>query len=348
MQKANSIIVLLGAGASVDAGLPTSKQILEQIEELINDKDNREWYPFQELFNYIKSAILYANGILGDFSGNINIEHLVGVLRDLYKKERNPIFPFIGAWNNKLVEIAGDKFERIDILEKMLSKEIVKQVTIKNNTKERVSYFENLYQYQKETVYPLRVFTLNYDLCIEKAKKDEDIILELGFNENNEWDATRFNNSDIEANLYLYKLHGSIDWYRNKNKGLLLEKMDVPMDGPELIFGTDAKIRSIDPFLFNIYELRRLSLECNLLVVIGYSFNDEHINDLLGQALVNNKTRRLIIVDPTLRTDLKIHRKLNCNEKQVIIKSITAKDFLFNEFKPDILERYFDNSENVF
>ena len=47
MQKANSIIVLLGAGASVDAGLPTSKQILEQIEELINDKDNREWYPFQ-------------------------------------------------------------------------------------------------------------------------------------------------------------------------------------------------------------------------------------------------------------------------------------------------------------
>jgi hypothetical protein len=37
--------------------------------------------------------------------------------------------------------------------------------------------------------------------------------------------------------------------------------------------------------LFLVYQLRRLSLEAKLILVVGYGFADEHINGILQQAL---------------------------------------------------------------
>lgn len=117
--KADSIIFLIGAGCSMDAQIKTSGQMINEIEALI--KTNPEWMPTCNLYFYVKSSILYADGIQGMFDNNINIERLVGVLRDLKKKERNPIYPFIGSWNEKLIELAGEGFSNIDKFDKLLS-----------------------------------------------------------------------------------------------------------------------------------------------------------------------------------------------------------------------------------
>ena len=64
--KSNDIIFLLGAGCSSDATIPIANKMIEDIENklLVKDKD---WIEYKDLYNYIKSSILYADGIFGNF-----------------------------------------------------------------------------------------------------------------------------------------------------------------------------------------------------------------------------------------------------------------------------------------
>src|SRR5690606_36507931 len=93
--------------------------------------------------------------------------------------------------------------------------------------------------------------------------------IELGFNEKREWDASRFDaNENADNTIYLYKLHGSIDWIRDAG---ILKKCDGPQSNPDLIFGTTTKLSSIDPYLFYVHEFRKYSLidALRLIVTVG-------------------------------------------------------------------------------
>jgi hypothetical protein len=190
---------------------------------------------------------------------------------------------------------------------------------------------------------------LNYDQCIEKAKP-EGYELECGFDESNRWSSERFNNtSNINAGIFLYKLHGSIDWMRDSSTGELT-RYDSPNENAELIFGTDAKLQSVDPFLFNVYELRNYSLLCKMLIVVGYSFNDSHINGLLGQALRASKRKLLVVDNKDEYIDL-ILSKLqleNGYRSQIEYKKLTAKIFLESELTKENMEALIPDDDAVF
>jgi len=347
--RADSVVFIIGAGCSMDAQIKTSGQMLDEIEALI--VDDEEWKQYRSLYYYVKSAILYADGIRGNFDNNINIERLVGVLRDLKKKEQNPIYPFIGSWNEKIVELAGNGFSNVDKFDRLLGRKIVDFVTLHRDTQSRVMYYKGFYEFQRSIQAAIRVFSLNYDLCVEKAKPN-DYDLECGFDENNKWSSERFKNSeDINAGIYLYKLHGSIDWVRDSVAGVLM-RYDSPQENAELIFGTDAKLQSVDPFLFNVYELRNYSLQCSLMIIIGYSFNDSHINGLLGQAL-KASNRKILVVDVIDRDDYSdiVLEKLsldNTHRNQVVHKKMTAKEFLETGLTKEIIEGIIPDDDAVF
>jgi len=345
--KADSIIFLIGAGCSADAKIKTSGQMIDEIETLIKNED--EWKFYRQLYYYVKSAILYADGIQENFENNMNVERLVGVLRDLKKNERNPIYPFIGSWNEKLIELGGIGFSNIDKFDRLLSEKIVDFVTLHSDTASRVSYHKKFYEFQTSIQFPIRMFSLNYDQCIEKAKPN-DYELECGFDESNEWLAERFGNqTQANAGIFLYKLHGSIDWVRNSDTGLL-KRFDSPQKNAELIFGTDAKLQSIDPFLFIVHELRNYSLLCKMIVIIGYSFNDAHINGLLGQAL-RSAERKLLVVDARDNYSSEILKKLSLDDSftgRIEYKKMTASDFLKNELTKEKMELLIPDDDAVF
>jgi hypothetical protein len=174
----------------------------------------------------------------------------------------------------------------------------------------RADYYTGLSRFAKEYQYPLRVFSLNYDLCVEKACRD--IGLELGFNEYRQWDWRKFDDEpESDKAIILQKLHGSIDWTRDTAGRVVF--MDSPSriepENLAIIFGTTYKLQYVDPFLFFAYELRRRTLsDARLIVAIGYGFADEHINVILGQALKSDSTKRLLaIVGPV--SDLELRRK---------------------------------------
>ena len=53
--------MLLGAGASVDVGIPHSAEMVRQIEAALDG----DWKDYKELYNYIRSAIFYATASAG-------------------------------------------------------------------------------------------------------------------------------------------------------------------------------------------------------------------------------------------------------------------------------------------
>ena len=201
---------------------------------------------------------------------------------------------------------------------------------------------------------------MNYDLCFEK-NIPEDKLLETGFSHDSIWNDIVFseNQEDNYSDIFLYKLHGSIDWQRKNDNTLIKPEHRIGLDKPEVIFGTDFKLRSIDPYLFYIHEFRKYLLDCKLIIVIGFSFLDSHINNLLVQALqhseYHNNGRKIIYVNPsnkeqsknTIMTRLKWKDGIKSSQFEIIKKG--AKDFLEKTLNADfIAEKLPDDTVVIF
>src|SRR5437588_4934147 len=108
--KSKDIVFLLGAGASAEAESPASGTMIHEIETLL--KTDAGWTDCQALYHHIKSAIYYSAGLKGRFEKDVayNIETLVNTIYELERNEEHPLYPFIAAWNSRLVSLAGDGF----------------------------------------------------------------------------------------------------------------------------------------------------------------------------------------------------------------------------------------------
>src|SRR5437867_3717228 len=99
--RSSEIVFLVGAGASADAGIPISSQLILEIEKLLSD--NPDWTDFRDLYHHVKSSIHYSAGLRGKFKEdvvNYNIETLVNSLYELEKSEEHPLYPFIASWDS--------------------------------------------------------------------------------------------------------------------------------------------------------------------------------------------------------------------------------------------------------
>ena len=353
--KRDEIIFLLGAGASVEADIPDSNKMVQKIEGLVSDDGNRDWSVFRDLYYYVRSSIFYADGLDGIFGDKVpfNIERLVNVLDELSKKERHTLYPFVGAWNPKLQDVAGDKFEEVGKFRSAII-HILRQQWIALPEREKADYYKGLLRFQKEYEYPLRVFSLNYDLCIEEACGRDKV--QRGFSER-AWDWRLFDEtSDDPLPLLLYKLHGSLDWSFNKEGRVTYSDSTaaIKSENMALIFGTSYKLQYVDPFLFLAYELRRWTLDAaRLIVCIGYGFDDDHINGILQQSLRQNHERKLLAVvglgDALAASDAKkrICNQLSVDNNQIKAKACGAKEFLNKDLTLEFLGGLFPQEEEL-
>lgn len=333
--KRDEIVILLGAGASVDAGIPHSQRMVEEIEKLL--VDGKSWAKYKRLYDYIKSSIFYSDGIRGNFDNkvNFNIERLVNTLEEVSKKREHTLYPFVGSWNPTLVEVAGNDFEMLSQLRDQIVN-ILRQkwIVLKDHT--QANYFQKLEEFQKEYQHPLRVFTLNYDLCVEK--NCTEIAPERGFNDQRLWDWREYEDVGEPKHIYLYKLHGSTDWhYENDILTFSDEPGAIDNKDAAIIFGSTYKLQYRDPFLFLAYEFRKWTLTSRIIIAIGYGFGDEHINRIIFQALNNDKNRILLSVSPLrINSEPSIQEKVAeietalglKNGAQIKVCSLQAKNFM--------------------
>lgn len=352
--KEDQVVVLLGAGASVDAGIPNATDMVEKIEVLVTGQDD-DWTQFRLLYNYIRAATSYADGLEGMPADEVsfNVERLVDVLEALERKERHSLYPFIGAWSPRILDVAGTNFESIGEFRREIIR-ILRREWVELERIEQADYYEGLLRFQQEYQFPLRVFSLNYDLCLEKVCGLENV--QRGFEDRN-WDWRLFDSTrDDPKPILLYKLHGSTDW-KITDKGEV-QYLDSPGTIKEhevaMIFGVSYKLQYVDPFLFLAYELRRWTLgEAKMIVTIGYGFGDEHINGILGQALRQDSSRRLLAVvgpggeDRENVWNSRINEVLSGSEGQIVTVGQSARVFLSNTLTVDYLASHFPLEEDL-
>jgi hypothetical protein len=299
--REGDLIVLLGAGTSVEAGIPHSNEMVNRVEELLLRDEG--WRRYLKLYQFIKASLISADVMKGKPALPPDIERIVNTLSELEKNTDCTLYPFISGWHQRFCDLAGRDFEDIKLFRRLIIRQLRDWIAI--NSYARSAYDEGLYRLRDELKFALRIFSLNYDLCVEQNADGRP--LEMGFDSETEcWDFRRFEaREEVPTHVYLYKLHGSITWYRDRHEENILKLSATPHSEPDLIFGTDYKMQYIDPYLFYAYELRRYSLEAKIILAIGYSFRDEHINGIITQALRPDHNRVLLAVSPSGSTSIR-------------------------------------------
>lgn len=159
----------------------------------------------------------------------------------------------------------------------------------------------------------LSIFTLNHDTVIEKLLQNSEIQFCDGFYENDKgakfWDSGL---SEMDAcRVRLLKLHGSIDWSVDRDSGVLTKKInkkEIKCDyvkeeidfNAVFLVGTHNKINSyLEHEYWELYQrFKKYILECDILIIIGYSFGDAGINQRVIEWLEkNNEKKKMIIID---------------------------------------------------
>ena len=114
----------------------------------------------------------------------------------------------------------------------------------------------------------------------------------------------------IDNFFYLYKIHGSVNWIEadGENKLFKVKEIQDPtfkeLEGMDniMIHPTPLKYNASlgSPYseLFREFQ-KKLMQNNNILVTIGYSFSDEHINNLIFQAFTIPSFRLIVIGEPT-------------------------------------------------
>src|SRR5580693_4804844 len=150
--RSKDIIFLLGAGASAEAGIPVSAEMIHLVEQSL--KPGTE----QGLYNHVKSAIHFSAGLKGNFGNAVpfNIETLVNTLYELERNEEHPLYPFIAAWNSRFVALAGPEFGEVRRFRRKILAALKKWMCPDDESKS--AYYRKLVTLQQELTHPLHIF----------------------------------------------------------------------------------------------------------------------------------------------------------------------------------------------
>lgn len=143
--------------------------------------------------------------------------------------------------------------------------------------------------------YPVEIFTVNYDILLERAFEAERVPIFDGFVGALEpffhGDSLRHADAAPGSSwTRLWKMHGSVTWRLVKEDGHTRIVRGKPEDSGEMIF---PSLRKYDesrqqPYSAFMDRLARfLELDDALLIAVGFGFGDEHINNVIFGALEN-------------------------------------------------------------
>jgi len=290
-----NLLILSGAGSSIDVGGPLMSDLWTKVEEQYK-KDETDG------FELIRKSVNYT-------SEKNDLEALLSQI-DGYSK-------FAGDIE---IDIKGDKI-KLSVIKDAIFEIIKKGCTIpkpKGLYPHKI-FLEKLLQ-RKQTSPRVKVFTLNYDLLFEHAATDVNAIVIDGFSftyprtfsgrlfdydiVQREGSKLQEEDNFIQRVFHLHKLHGSLNWERNIDGRILVN--DKPAK-PLIVYPREAKYEdSYEQPFFEMMARFQRSLRINndtLLICIGYSFNDKHINAAVEEALNQNPSFRLAIISPQFDSD---------------------------------------------
>lgn len=325
MIEKNKLTSLLGAGATLDVGGPSTLEITAAIKnsKVIIDKDFQQFYVktisdlhkyYGELFNF-EVQIYKLEEILHYFT-KIKFD----LLKEFKEKSHDKEFL--------------KQFSRLGIIElefngilKAIIEAILRFVYIKTklfNPYEPKNLFLTSFLKKLTNECILEIGTLNYDYLIEKTMTPD--FFEDGFVSDSGieyFSAKKLFEADKSRILHL---HGAFDYYEPNSKTHL--NYDLKRDGLfkreicseeeiKVTYRSEASIigsmRVLSPIITGFEKIKKVSIaplneyfvafsnqlfNTSRLLIAGYAFNDDYINDLLNRfTKIHGSSRRIVIID---------------------------------------------------
>lgn len=330
------VAVLLGAGASRDAGLPTTGEMTKCLAEHF---DSHRSQPTREVLHFVTGMLLGSEGEQGNnpFAG-LDVERVMTAIDLLGDRQHLELAPFIFSWHPRVAALEapkrqigswqGDKLRRglnsrrNQDLEKALRDFVLETVGIGPNdggvfklayvhlTDALVdilaklgdtSYLRPIFDLCPDDGW-LAVATLNYDLALESAARNASVPLSTGVE-------TWIDTGDWRwpaHGLRLLKVHGSINWRNERRSEIDTMKQyritavdpSHKVVSPAVIFGGRNKLRTDGPFLELLAQFELMLREAQALLVVGYSFRDDHVNDIIRRWINRSERSRIVVVEP--------------------------------------------------
>lgn len=273
---------------------------------------------------------------LSDDDGRFLLAIHIAYKNPPYEKNLEAFFEAILNYRNYLYQIMdiGSKglFEnkaRIDSIVNHLKEFILRECTepFENNHDGVLNLYKKFYRkliFRDRNLPKPNVFTTNYDVFSEKAMDSLNVHFSNGFSgvidryfNPSVFDYAFAESMDVFDNkwqvidhfVYLYKLHGSINWIWKEGEGQLFsikEIQDVSFSSLSkneniMIYPSPAKQNTSlsSPYTDLFRELKfKISKSNSVLVIAGYSFGDEHINNIIYQSLAKPSFRLVILGRP--------------------------------------------------
>lgn len=260
--------------SKTEALIPTVAGLTVEAKEqaaALGDKYARAWESIEALCK--------------DNGQNPNVENVLSRLRMM-----------MGAVGNT-DRLAGLNKTEIEELEESVRKTIARVVT------PNLTAIQGSYPHRKFARWlgktsrqnPVEIFTVNYDVLIEHGMEVERIPVFDGFVGSHRPffhpDSLRRKESAPGATwMRLWKMHGSVTWRRIEQDGRFRVVRGEPDPAGEMIYPSFQKYdesRQQPYAAFTDRLIRFLEQDDALLVIAGFSFGDEHINNLIFGALEN-------------------------------------------------------------
>jgi SIR2-like domain len=278
IRSTGRVAFLLGAGASAGAGLPLAAGISDaylkpgsagaaDLKEIFSDSDKQCVDLISQIYLNAESNERGFEAIVNDFDAVIQLGRK-GIL---------PLqFEMFHSWLRD--PLAADLAVN---LKRWLIGRCIFDPTIKSR-----SYMVPFVQKCIELDSP--VISLNYDTCVEMTAEELGYSVNLG----NVKSVVRRNKS-----LRMIKPHGSKDWASVGN-GFAAERGGViPLLPDKALIGGN-KVTTVEPFWGQLKDFERCLDGLSVLVVVGFSYADEHINDFVIRWFRRTHGANLIHVSP--------------------------------------------------
>ncbi|MDT8758751.1 SIR2 family protein [Sphingomonas psychrotolerans] len=172
----------------------------------------------------------------------------------------------------------------------IISREVAKELPNKDTPYHNLAVWSRSIRRER----PVHIFTTNYDLLLEQALEESSAPYFDGFIGARKafFDLGAVEDEGLLPPRWtrLWKIHGSLNWRLEKNQTVVRSDQKTA-DQSYLIYPSHLKYDQSRkmPYLAMLDRLKSFLLTPSaLLFVCGYSFADEHINDVICRSLESN------------------------------------------------------------
>ena len=352
----------------------------EDIEKQANDLKIQQLYNSFLKKHFKNIVVLTGAGSSKDSGGklmgelweecNTEIESLEKTLPDIKTKSFYGTEPDIEAFISyiTLIEKTADENKASELKKKReeLEKKIRElcTLTLQKNKSPHIDFLNKITA-RKNNDSRVQIFTTNYDTLFEQAANEAGFVIIDGFSftqprefsgrwfdldiVNREKTRLKQEESFISKVFHLYKLHGSLTWTKKDDGKIVQENNPNPL----MIYPSSEKYESSyeQPYFEMMSRFQQaLRKEETLLIVIGFGFGDKHIRNVVLEAVNQNPSFQLLILNYGNITPNENIKDFFINKENFVVKrNINIVSGSFKEFTDNYPENktYYNSNESI-